>query len=349
MSWRATLITFFCVMASVMLVPSGSAQDERQGPIFAITEENDLFSNPFTADHTDRHYTHGLKFTYLGGDDDLPRWAVNASDHLPLLGIDRSAQNLGYVFGQNMYTPEDLESDALIKTDRPYAGWLYGGVYLQRRGKTDADGIPVQEDFEVDLGVTGRPSLAGIIQTAFHSVFDRTRIPKGWNDQVATEPGLLLKYARLWRLSLNPTTARYVDLIPHIGADLGNIQISGNMGATARLGVNLPDDFGMQIIDSPASAGGGVTSTSPPFSFYAFCGADGRAVGHNLFLDGSTFRGGPSVERIPWVADLSWGVAMRLFRHVELGYTRVLRTHEFVGQHNSDVFGSLEAKAMFRF
>lgn len=54
MSWRATLITLFCVMASVMLVPSGSAQDDRQGPLFVVTEENDLFSNPFTAEHTDR-------------------------------------------------------------------------------------------------------------------------------------------------------------------------------------------------------------------------------------------------------------------------------------------------------
>ena len=349
MSSRATLIASFCVMASLMLAPCGSAQDDRQGPLFVVTEENDIFSNPFTADHTDRHYTQGLKFTYLGGDDDLPRWAVNTSNHLPLLGIDRSAQNLGYVFGQNMYTPQNLLTNGLIKTDRPYGGWLYGGLYLQRRGKTGADGIPVQEDFEVGLGVTGRASLAGTIQSSFHGIFDRNEVPDGWNNQVGTEPGLLLKYARLWRLSPNPSSARYVDLIPHIGADLGNIQVSGNMGATARLGVNLPDDFGVQIIDSPASAGGGITSTSPPFSFYAFCGADGRAVGHNLFLDGSTFRGGPSVERIPWVADISWGVAMRLFRHLEVGYTRIVRTHEFVGQHDPDVFGSLEAKAMFSF
>ena len=349
MTWRATLAILYCGMASVMLVPSGSAQDDRQGPIFAATEENDIFSNPFTADHTDRHYTQGLKFTYLGGDDDLPRWAVKTSDHLPLFGIDRSAQNLGYVFGQNMYTPQNLLTNGLIKTDRPYAGWLYGGVYLQRRGTTDTAGIPVQEDFEVDLGVTGHASLAGTMQSSFHGIFDRTQIPKGWNNQVPAEPGLLLKYARLWRLSLNHQSAHYFDLIPHVGVDLGNIQISGNMGGTARLGVNLPDDFGVQIIDSAASADGGITSRSPLFTLYAFGGADGRAVGHNLFLDGSTFRGGPSVERIPWVADLSWGVALGLFRHLEVSYTRVVRTREFVRQHDPDVFGSLEAKAMFWF
>lgn len=72
-------------------------------------------------------------------------------------------------------------------------------------------------------------------------------------------------------------------------------------------------------------------------------------MGYNLFLDGSTFRGGPSGERIPWVADLSCSAAMRLFRHFQSSYTRVVRTHEFVGQHNPDILGSIEARAMFRF
>jgi hypothetical protein len=49
------------------------------------------------------------------------------------------------------------------------------------------------------------------------------------------------------------------------------------------------------------------------------------------------------------VADFSCGVALSLFRHIELSYTRVVRTHEFVGQKNADIFGSLTTKAMFRF
>ena len=298
MNWRGTLITGHCLVASLILAFNCPAREERHGPLFAVTEENDVFSNPYFGDHTDRHYTQGLKLTYLGADDDLPRWASKVSDTLPLWGIHTNAQNLGYVFGQNMYTPQNLESNALITTDRPYAGWLYGGVYLQRRGKTDGAGVPVMESFELDLGVTGRPSLAGTTQVAFHRIFFNYSIPRGWNNELTGEPGLLLKYARLWRLSFNGQAARYIDLIPHVGAKVGNIEISGNMGATVRVGVNLPDDFGVQIIDSPASLGGGITSKPQPFALYFFGGVDGRAVGHNLFLDGSTFQGGPSVERI---------------------------------------------------
>ena len=222
-------------------------------------------------------------------------------------------------------------------------------MFLQRRGDTSDAKIPVLEGFEVDLGITGPASLAGTTQVNFHRWFVPDDVPRGWHNQLDNEPGLLLKYERLWRLSLNEQTARYVDLIPHAGAEVGNIGIFGDLGATLRVGVNLPDDFGVQIIDALASLSGGTTPSSSPFSCYAFGGVDGRAVGQNLFLDGNTLRKGPSVERIPWVADFSCGVALSLFRHLELSYTRVIRTHEFVGQKNSDVFGSLTAKAMFRF
>jgi lipid A 3-O-deacylase len=345
MNRYATFVIIYGVITLTALATNVRAADEQRGPFFAMTEENDIFS-----DHNqDRHYTQGLKLTYLGGDDDFPQWVKNASEALPRIGIDVSAQNLGFDFGQNIYTPQDLRTKALVKTDRPYGGWSYIGMFLQRRGEVDTTKIPVLESFEVDLGIAGPESLAGGAQVNFHEWFCPGKVPRGWRNQLEDEPGLLLKYERLWRLSFNDQTAHYIDLIPHVGGELGNIAILGNAGATLRLGWNLPDDFGVQVIDSPVSLGGGITPSSPPFSFYAFGGADGRAVGHNLFLDGNTFRGGPSVDRVPWVADLSFGVAMRLCRHFELAYTRIERTREYVGQHNNDVFGSITAKAMFPF
>jgi hypothetical protein len=54
-------------------------------------------------------------------------------------------------------------------------------------------------------------------------------------------------------------------------------------------------------------------------------------VAHNLFLDGNSFRSSASVERIPWVADLISGGAIQITSHIEVSYTRVTRTLEFVG------------------
>ena len=193
MNWRRIFMTIFWVVASVVLSFNVRAADENQGPIFAITEENDLFSNPLTADHTDRHYTQGVKLTYRDSDDELPQWVVKASSALPPLWMITRAQNIGYVFGQNIYTPQDLLTSALIKTDRPYGGWLYGGVFLQRRGDTGDARIPVLESFEVDSGVTGPASLAGATQVNFHHWFLASDVPRGWRNQLDTEPGLLLK------------------------------------------------------------------------------------------------------------------------------------------------------------
>jgi hypothetical protein len=88
MNWRIVFILIFWVTASAALSINGWAADEGQGPIFAITEENDLFSNPLTANYTDRHYTQGLKLTYRDGDDELPQWVVKASSALPPLWMN---------------------------------------------------------------------------------------------------------------------------------------------------------------------------------------------------------------------------------------------------------------------
>src|SRR5260221_13209314 len=118
MNWRTTLISVVGLLASASLLPGVRATEQRQGPFFAITEENDLFADFLTGDRTDRHYTQGLKLTYRDGDDELPQWVVKASDALPPLWMNTREQNIGYVFGQNIYTPEDIERNELIKTDR---------------------------------------------------------------------------------------------------------------------------------------------------------------------------------------------------------------------------------------
>ena len=45
------------------------------------------------------------------------------------------------------------------REDRPYAGWLYTGLMLQRSG-IDRYGYLTSENFQVDIGVIG-PVVAG--------------------------------------------------------------------------------------------------------------------------------------------------------------------------------------------
>jgi hypothetical protein len=95
------------------------AEHYDQGPVFSVIEENDLFAN------TDRHYTQGIKLSFLQRDGDLPAWAKGCSEMLPAWGFDRRVVKFGYQIGQSIFTPSDISQSKPPKDDRPYAGWLY--------------------------------------------------------------------------------------------------------------------------------------------------------------------------------------------------------------------------------
>ena len=347
--WRNSVAGLCCILlGGVAWLGNASATVEEQGGFLSLTEENDSLSNPF-GPHQDRHYTQGLKLSLFGGDNFAPGITNKLNDLLPAWGFKPEAADLGWILlGQNIYTPGRILTNALIKTDRPYVGWLYTGAMYQRRGEL-APNLAVMENFEINLGIVGPDSLAEESQKTIHRWWAPNDIPQGWGNQLKDEPGLVLKYARLWRWSPTAETAQYFDVIPRVGGEVGNVNTFATGGATVRLGHNLPRDFGVQIIDSPASVNGGLTRETPASFAYLFGGLDGRVVGHDVTLDGNTFRGGPSVEKEILVADISWGFAIQIFKHTEITYTRTIRTQEFRGQQGKDIFGSITIKGKFDF
>ena len=343
-TWRCACLLIF---TSTWLAVFEAHADDQKG-MLAFSEEDDSFANPF-GPHQDRHYTQGLKVSLFTGDEFMTNTATWVNGLLPAWGITPTANDFGWVIlGQNIYTPQDLLESAPIKTDRPYAGWLYTGPIIQRRGQL-TDTLAVMENFEVNLGVVGPASLAEEAQTAVHRWWFPDDIPRGWHNQLKNEPGLVLKYARLWRWSPTPNTARYFDVIPRVGGEAGNVFTLATAGLSMRAGFNLPSNFGEQIIDSPASVASPFTLHSPAFSAYFFGGVDGRAVAHDITLDGNSFQNGPSVDKYPLVADLSWGFAVQVGSHLEFAYVHIDRTKEFRGQQGNDILGSLNLKLNFQF
>ena len=322
-----------------------------QKAIFAITDEDDSYTYPWTQ-HTDRHYTHGIKFSYVDGfapAGSAPQFLERALGWSSVSNYS----SWGGVLGQNMYTPENILTPAPIPTDRPYAGWFYAGPVYERERRL-SDNLFVLDSFEADLGMVGPDSLAGATQKQFHRMFFPDDIPQGWRNQIKNEPGLVLKYERSWRYSPTPAMARFVDVMPRAGFDLGNVFTFGTAGVTGRLGWNLPPDFGEATIDSPGSVNSGFTRDGSRLSVYVFGGLDGRAVGHNITLDGSWFRSDPTVNPEVFVADVSYGFALLInppirFPQVEFSFTHIERTHEFHGQSGNDVFGSLTVKMNWSF
>jgi hypothetical protein len=321
--------------------------DEVQTASLLFTTENDLYANMFNYKNHDRHYTQGLKIMYLASERDFTRTCSNLNICLPKLGIDRETCNIGFAFGQNMYTPIDKASYAPVLNDQPYAGWLYGSFIFQRRGITLKD-IPTLDSYEIDLGVVGPASIANVTQSQWHR-WIHSDIPNGWENQLKNEPGIVLKYARYWRLTPNEDVGRFFDIVPHLGADLGNIRIDANIGGVLRLGYNLPQDFGITTIEGTAPYNAPVSKEKGRwFSCHVFVGGEGRAIARDIFLDGNSFADSLSVNKKPFVGDFIWGAGILLFQFLDVSFTGVIRSDRFERQPGGgDAFGCLTIKGIF--
>jgi hypothetical protein len=329
----------------------------RNSPSFIVYLENDYFGG------TDRHYTNGFKMAWLTGDlTDWGKrgWRQSFLEALPFVNHPGSQKNLGLAVGQQIFTPQDISATNPDPNDRPYAGWSYLEFSFLAKTEHVADTIAIQ------VGMVGPHSYADDIQTWAHHLTDN-EIPRGWDYQLEDEVGLNIAWERKWR-GYTRTFARInradwragetiasvrsrqphwgMDFMPHIGVVLGNVHTYANLGATVRAGYNLPSDFGVSMMRPAGLASSPIDDADPRvnesgWSLFAFAGVDARAVARNIFLDGNTFKDSRSVEKKPYVTDLSYGFGV-VKDSFQMTFTRVVRSREFetLPQNNSD-FGSV--------
>jgi lipid A 3-O-deacylase len=341
--------TFLLLSAALMLSNSSglaaqgadappSTVRARSAPVVTLYFENDTFVG------TDANYTNGVKLSWLSADLvgwGQTGWRKRFVDMLPFVNRPEGQKNFGLAVGQSMYTPRNIATPDPDPTDRPYAGWSY--LEMAFVSKTNA----VSDTIAIQAGLVGPHSAADDAQRVVHRLIDAPR-PLGWSHQLHDELGVNLVYERRWRLYGSAVFQRLgVDLVPHAGVSLGNIQTYANAGGTVRLGLNLPSDFGVQLA-RPGSVGGSPADDLDPrvaldrnFSIFAFAAIDGRAVGRDIFLDGNTFRSSRSVSKEAFVADFSAGAGIIAGRW-QLTYANVWRTREFKSERSAyNNFGSV--------
>lgn len=290
-----------------------------EGHILTLGLENDAIAL------SDRHYTQGATITYLSADHTGPRLLRSMAEGLPGFGYQPLASKWGTGFGQEIYTPEDLRSSAVVVDDRPYAGWLFGSFILQQRGLTGR-GLGVMELLRLDLGVVGPESQAEATQKEWHHV-----PPEGWDHQLNTEIGAVLRYQRryLWLIAArqSPWSAH---IIPGFSANGGNIDTSFGLSVLTRVGYRIPNEFA--VGSNPEGRGLGL---------YLFGRVEGRAVLHDIFLDGNTFTDSHQVDKKPLTGSVTGGVA---FTHktVEVRLSYTIKSEEFERQQTLDSYGTAE-------
>lgn len=316
-------------------MPSGRTAEP--GRLILIEENDSIVLSD------DRYYTQGFAFAYLGGDvadasawdapfDGLASWGAFAAP-----GDGRLSRRYEVVFGQSIFTPLNTDRSDPDADDRPYAGWLYGGIGLiQDRDSRQLDHL------ELLLGIVGPGAQGRPTQNDWHQ-FIGISDAEGWDHQLHNEPGLMLSYGRKWRLIRNLGGGFAVDAIPEFGLTAGNVMTYGEVGTLLRFGRNLEADYGPARI-RPALSGTSYFNSAyleDPLGFYFYVGAQGRAVAHNIFLDGNTFRDSRDVDKEVLVGDLTGGFALFWSNAVRLDAGFTYRTQEFEGQDEDAKFAGV--------
>lgn len=333
--WR--VIVGLCILAA----PNMAVADLSDRGWITITEENNNLGS-----NQDRYYVNGFNIAYLSGAPEPERhWDATAvstvEGALPWLFADKGQRDRRYewtVLGQQIFTPANKSAATPDPKDRPYAGWLYTGIDLLQ----DDDGLRL-DDLSATIGVVGSAALGRQLQNGFHKIFGYGSA-NGWSHQLRSEPALTVGYSRRWRFAapLSGTRGAAADIVPELGAMLGNVQTYVEASTLLRLGWGLDSSYGPKTL-SPGLSGGGYFNpdrSGQPWGLYAFAGVQGRGIGHDLFLDGNTYQSSPSVTKYPWVHDEVAGLSWYGWRWVSVDFSYVRRSEQFHGQQGAERFGS---------
>lgn len=332
------LFNLLGLLPMTVMAQAEKAQDVRT---FSVYLENDTFAG------TDELYTSGTKLTWISPDlmnyqedSRLPTWSYPLIKWLPFVKKPGFQRAISISIGQNIYTPEDIERSDLIEEDQPYAGIAYFAIGFQSKNSRQMDTL------EFDMGVVGPRSYAEESQRFVHKWINSDH-PKGWDNQLKNEPTLDVIYMRKRKLLQSGVGSDFgYDVIPHVGARLGNVFTYANAGTQVRFGWNLPNDFGTFLIRPGCECNAPLDERDPRlfprerFGIHVFAAVDAHAVLRDISLDGNTFRDSHRVDKEHLTANLMAGLGLTVGRF-KISYAYVYQTKKFKAQKDEHIFGTI--------
>lgn len=338
-----------CVFAAA-LVPCLAATEPvsaQAGRLLGVSifEENDTFTN------SDSSYTQGVRMNMslrLPDFTDKWQWLTRCTSIVEPTRMPCGM--LTFAFGQLIYTPDSINTAERRPYSRPYAGFLFiapGAQLVQRTGGIGGRPIDISASIEVPTGLVGPGSLAKQAQSLFHWGLAHGALrPKGWEHQVAgalvINPRVVVR-ARVAELCYykgqpvthcaEPAAFRYADILASAEGALGNLQRYGQAGYVARLGWNLPSDFGPQLIPVARGIGEGDRPWYRKFTIGLHYGHSTKHVAYNRFIEGgeadeSGLRTWSGIELVSDVSETCYGGYFGIGKYM-LSYQKVRRGREF--------------------
>ena len=333
--WMAGAALAVAVTPGIAFAQDEASDEPEDRGVLSLAVENDSLSSG-----ADRNYTSGIRLGYVSPADRVPDWLQNTGSFTRALS-DSEPDFWGIAIGQSIFTPEDINAVPAPPDQHPYAGWLYMQISIgAEEDRSDGRRPRFMDTYELELGITGPSALGEEAQRGIHEWLGAPD-PQGWDSQLNDEVAFAVSFDRNWRalrLFGDYFGGLEADLTPSAGASLGTLRTEAHVGLAARIGQRIDSDYGPPRVRP--SLAGAEHFRGGPLSWSIFAGVQGRAVAHNLFLDGNTFEDSASVERNPYVADFQTGFSISAGA-VRLAYTYVWRTEEFETQPTRTDFGAL--------
>lgn len=343
---------FFVFIVALLLMSFPAAAQEEKPPLvdsFSQETTNEdqknfvtlVFENDSIGRGSDQNYTNGVRLTYFNMEAEFPEIAHKIADSVPTFDIN-STSSVYYSLGQNLYTPDNIESRTLSADDRPWAAFLYGSIGMATLTNSHID------ELEATIGIVGPLALGEQVQKAVHKHVTDSPMPKGWRNQLDNEPGLMLSWYRRWPQYFSYEKAGLIfSAAPSVGINLGNVYTYAASGLSLRISPGSRwTDTPLRVRPALPGTGYFETHDDDPFDWYLFAGIEGRAMARNIFLDGNSFGDSHNVDKFPLVGDANAGIAFT-FGRTRLSYTLVYRSKEFEEQGRGDLFGALSLSYKF--
>lgn len=335
------LLSTCILVGAICLSPLLKAADSNDDS-FGFIFENDIFGG------SDKYYSSGqqlnFSMTLESSSDTSGRIEFLDQDWLPFYGRPGERRVNTFTFGQQIYTPANISIATPQPNDRPWAGWLYGSAFFSRASETELT------TFGVTLGLVGPGSGAEDVQKFIHNNLTDSPDPKGWDNQLDNEPGIILAYQKTWRIGNGDVGSFGWDVLPNAGAAVGNVYVQASGGAMFRFGWNLPNTFGTGGIrpgTAPTLAPDILPLQDPEgWRFYMFGGGQMLAIAHNIFLDGNTFKDSASISKKPIVGVMQLGATLA-YDNWRFSYTQRYMSEEFRNQPSGQWLGAVTATAQF--
>jgi hypothetical protein len=322
-------------LAAAVLLPAASAAAQPRPDTASILTLQDENASISAGQPTDRLYVNGLRLEWTSPTNAVPDFLASLGHTL----WGEGQQRIGIGLSQQMYTPIDTDAVPPNRDDRPYAGYLTTNLSLL------SDTESHRSILTLSLGVVGPAAGAKGLQNGFHDLIGQGHA-RGWDYQIPNTAAVELLHERIWRLPTGNAGGLETDFLPALTVGVGTVRDYVQVGGTFRIGQGLDSDFGAPRV-RPGLSGADAYTPTRPFAWYLFVGADGQAVGYDLLLESSPFRGGPHVSPIWDVGEVQAGAAVMAYG-VRLTFAYVVQTQEFRGQRGGlHQFGSAAVGVRF--